>query len=175
MGLLIWIALFRPLSAKLAAFSSKVATFELEVASFASILASFSSSCDKTCDKTCDKAGDKLGTSWGQAGDITAIFTANITAIFTAIICCIAWGYTVGETYLVSRHINIGAIETVSQYKLNYDFTFKVFDHENTVLTLKKCQYWQKFNVGVILLVNTSNISNMSNKHKKLLKTQIKK
>ena len=99
----------------------------------------------------------------------------DITAIFTTIICCIAWGYTVGETYLVSRHINIGAIETVSQYKLNYDFTFKVFDHENTVLTLKKCQYWQKFNVGVILLVNTSNISNMSNKHKKLLKTQIKK
>lgn len=58
-----------------------------------------------------------------------------------------------------SRHINIGAIETVSQYKLNYDFTFKVFDHENTVLTLKKCQYWQKFNVGEILYHDdTSNI-----------------
>lgn len=48
---------------------------------------------------------------------------------------------------------------------LNYCHTLMEYDHGNIMLTLKKCQYWQKFNVGVILLANTSNISNMSNKH----------
>ena len=58
---------------------------------------------------------------------------------------------------------------------LNYCLTIMEYDHGKIMLTLKKCQNWQKFNVGVILLANTSNISNMSNTLLNLLKTQIKK
>ena len=36
---------------------------------------------------------------------------------------------------------------------LSYSLTFIVFDHENIVFTLKKCQFWQKFNVGEITLL----------------------